>query len=164
MEKTYEYLQSVGSGKIGRVVMGKLKIGVDLLGGIEELVRRENIKTGIILSGVGALQKALFRNVKFMPADYKMEDKYRIFVEVKNPLEIISLTGWIATTDGGQTEIHAHFMASTVADDKIVCLGGHLIKGTITSIKDIITIGVIEGGKTRAAMDPQLNQIDIAFG
>ena len=127
MQGYLEYLQSSATGKIARVVLGKLKIGVDLLGGIEELARKEKIKTGIILSGVGALQKGVFRNVKFMPADYKLEDKHRIFVEIKNPLEIISLTGWIATTDGGELNIHAHFMASTVVDDKIMCLGGHLI-------------------------------------
>jgi hypothetical protein len=34
--------------------------------------------------------------------------------------------GWIATTTDDKTEIHAHFPASTVMNDEVVTLGGHL--------------------------------------
>ena len=73
MEEICKYLEGTGEGKIGRIIVGKLKIGVDLLEGIEELARRENITTGVILSGIGALEKGVFRNAKFVPPDYKME-------------------------------------------------------------------------------------------
>jgi predicted DNA-binding protein with PD1-like motif len=163
MVETYQNLQGIGKGKIVRIAMGKLKIGVDLLEGIEEITRRENIKTGIILSGIGALSKAVFRNAKVMPPDYKMEDKYRIYAEIKQPLELVSLSGWIATTREGETNVHGHFLTTTVRDDKVVSMGGHLVKGTITSIKIVVTIGVIEESNIVAAIDPNLNQIDIVF-
>lgn len=163
MEVTSQYLEGIGHGKLERIIMGKLKIGEDLLGGLEELARKENVRTGVILSGIGALQKAVFRNAKIMPADYKMEDKYRVYVEIQNPLELLSLSGWIATTDKGELNIHAHFSASTVIDDKVVCMGGHLTRGTITSIKDVVTIGVIENTDIRSALDPKVNQIDVDF-
>jgi predicted DNA-binding protein with PD1-like motif len=163
MQGNYEYLDGIGTGKISRIVMGKLKIGVDLLEGIEELARREQVKTGIILSGVGALQKGVFRNAKIMPPDYKMEDKYRLFVDIEKPLELVALSGWIATTREGERNIHAHLLTTAVIDDKIASLGGHLVKGTITSIKVVITIGVIEDTNIMAALDPNINQVDVAF-
>lgn len=163
MEETYEYLEGIGKGKIGRVIIGKLKISVDLLEGIEELARRGNITTGVILSGIGALKKGIFRNAKVMPPNYKMEDKYRLYVDIEKPIELVSLSGWIATTRDGELNIHAHYSATAVIDDKLVSLGGHLVKGTITSIKVVVVIGVIEEINIKAALDPRINQIDVDF-
>ncbi len=158
-----QHLEGIGKGEITRIAMGKLRIGVDLLEGIEELARKEQIRTGVILSGIGALQRAIFRNAKIMPPDYKMEDKYRVYIDINSPLELLSLNGWIATSPRGELNIHAHFSASTVVDDKVITLGGHLTKGTITSIKDVVVIGVIENTNIKAALDPQVNQVDVAF-
>ena len=101
MQEIYKYLEGTDEGKIGRIIVGKLKIGVDLLEGIEELAKRKSITTGVILSGIGALEKGIFRNAKVVPPDYKMEDKYRLYVDIEKPLELISLSGWIATTRDG---------------------------------------------------------------
>lgn len=40
MEETYQYLEGIGKGKIGQIIMGKLRIGIDLLEGIEELAKK----------------------------------------------------------------------------------------------------------------------------
>jgi len=156
-------LEGVGKGRIGRVVMGKLAMGVDLLEGLEELVKKEKIQTGVILSGIGALKKATFRNLKVLPPDLKVEKHHRLYLDLEQPMEIVSLTGWIATEEDGGTEIHAHFSASTVMNDQVVTLGGHLTPGTLTSIKVMIVIGVIEDTDIRAGIDPRLNQIDVKF-
>src|SRR3990172_10732418 len=110
MNESSSGLNGVGEGKMGRIVAGKLKVGTDLLEGIEELVKKENIKTGVILAGIGALASAKFRNAKSIPTDLKMSNDNRLFVDVNAPLELVSLTGWIATTKAGETNIHAHFM------------------------------------------------------
>ena len=156
-------LEGVGRGKMGRVVMGKLAMDVDLLEGIETLVKQERIQTGVILSGIGALKKATFRNLKVLPADLKVEKHHRLYLELEQPMEIISLTGWIATREDGELEIHAHFSASTVMEDKVVTLGGHLTPGAITSVKVVVVIGVVEDSDIRAGLDPRLNQIDVKF-
>jgi len=161
MENGYHCLEGIGKGRIDRVVMGKLKIGVDLLEGIKELVKKEKIRTGVILSGVGALKKAIFRNVKMMPADYKVDDRYRLYLQLEQPLELVSLPGWIATKEDGEIEVHAHFSASTVMGNEVVTLGGHLITGVITSIKVVVVIGVIEDTDIRADLDPKINQVDV---
>jgi predicted DNA-binding protein with PD1-like motif len=163
MDPKHSLLEGIGRGRIERVVMGKLKIGVDLLEGIKELAQKEGIRTGVILSGLGALKKAIFRNVKIMPPDYKVEDRHRLYLEIDQPLELVSLPGWIATNEDGALEIHAHFSASTVLRDKVSTLGGHLTPGTITSVKVVVVIGVIGDSNIRAALDPRLNQRDVDF-
>jgi predicted DNA-binding protein with PD1-like motif len=149
--------------RMDQIVVGKLRIGIDLLEGIQELARKEEIQTGVILSAVGALKKATFRNLKILPLDLKVENQHRLYLELEQPMEMVSLTGWIATREDGDTEVHAHFSASTVIEDKIVTLGGHLIPGTLTSVKVVIVIGIIEETNIKAGLDPRINQVDVKF-
>ena len=161
MSSTRDLLEGIGTGRIERVVVGKLAMDTDLLAGIQELVKRERIRTGLILSSVGALKKATFRNVKTMPPDLKVGREHRVYLELEQPMEIVSLTGWVASNENGETEVHAHFSASTVMEDKVITLGGHLTPGTITSIKVVVAIGVIEETNIKAAMDSRIDQIDL---
>jgi len=156
-----DLLEGIGRGRMNRIVIGKLGIDVDLLEGIRELVIREGVHTGVILSAIGALRKATFRNLKTLPPDLKVEKHHRFYLELEQPMEIVSLTGWIAKKEDGEIEVHAHFSASTVMEDKIVTLGGHLIPGTLTSVKVVIIIGVIEDSNIRTDLDPRINQIDV---
>lgn len=163
MGNVLSLLEGIGNGRIDRIVMGKLRMDIDLLQGIEELVKREGVRTGVILSGIGALKKATFRNLKVLPPDLKVEKHHRLYLELEQPMEIVSLTGWIATREDGEAEVHAHFSASTVVEDKVVTLGGHLIPGTLTSVKVVIVIGVIEESNIIAGLDPRINQMDVRF-
>ncbi|MBM4278578.1 MAG: DNA-binding protein [Deltaproteobacteria bacterium] len=163
MGSVRDLLEGVGRGRMARVVMGKLAMDIDLLEGIEELVKKERIRTGVILSGIGALKKATFRNLKILPLDLKVEKHHRLYLDLEQPMEIVSLTGWIATREDGEPEIHAHFSASTVMNDQVVTLGGHLTPGTLTSVKVVIAIGIIEDTNIRAGLDPRLKQIDVKF-
>ena len=161
MGNVLSLLEGIGNGRIDRIVMGKLRMDIDLLQGIEELVKREGVRTGVILSGIGALKKATFRNLKVLPPDLKVEKHHRLYLELEQPMEIVSLTGWIATREDGEAEVHAHFSASTFMEDKVVTLGGHLIPGTLTSVKVVIVIGVVEETNIKAGLDPRINQIDV---
>jgi predicted DNA-binding protein with PD1-like motif len=161
MPDTHDILEGIASGRMERIVIGKLAMDTDLLEGVEELAKRERIRTGLILSGVGALKKATFRNVKTMPPDLKVKKQHRAYLELNQQMEIVSLTGWIGTKENGETEVHAHFSASTVIEDKIVTLGGHLIHGAIASIKVVVAIGVIEETNIRAVLDSRIDQIDL---
>ena len=163
MGNALHLLEGIGKGRIDRIVMGKLRMNIDLLQGIEELVKTEGVRTGVILSGVGALEKAIFRNLKVLPPDFKIENHHRLYLVLEQPMEIVSLTGWIATGEEGGAEVHAHFSASTVMEDRVVTLGGNLVPGTLTSIKVVIAIGVVEETNIRAGLDPRINQIDVKF-
>jgi predicted DNA-binding protein with PD1-like motif len=161
MGNVLSLLEGIGRGQMNRIVMGKLGMDIDLLQGIEELVKREGVRTGVILSGIGALKKATFRNLKILPPDLKVEKHHRLYLELEQPMEIVSLTGWMATREDGEVEVHAHFSASTVVEDNVVTLGGHLISGIITSLKVVVVIGVIEETNIKAGLDPRINQIDV---
>jgi len=163
MDGAHSLLEGIGRGRMDRIVMGKLSMDIDLLEGIQELARKEEIQTGVILSAVGALKKATFRNLKILPLDLKVENQHRLYLELEQPMEIVSLTGWIATKEDGDIEVHAHFSTSTVIEDKIVTLGGHLIPGTLTSVKVVIVIGIIEETNIKAGLDPRINQVDVKF-
>ncbi len=163
MESGHRLLEGIGRGRIDRIVMGKLKMDVDLLEGIQELVKREGIRTGVILLGIGALKKATFRNLKVLPPDLKVERHHRLYLDLEQPMEIVSLTGWIATKEDGDLEVHAHFSASTVIGDRVVTLGGHLVPGVITSVKVVVVIGVVEDTDIQAGLDPRINQMDVKF-
>jgi predicted DNA-binding protein with PD1-like motif len=163
MEKSGLLTEGIGKGRLDRIVMGKLGMDIDLLEGIQELIKREGVRTGVILSAIGALRKATFRNLKILPPDLKVEKDHRLYLELEQPMEIVSLTGWMATKEDGEIEVHAHFSASTVMENKIVTLGGHLTPGTITSVKVVIVIGVIEDSNIKAGLDPRINQIDVKF-
>jgi predicted DNA-binding protein with PD1-like motif len=154
-------LEGVGRGQMNRIVMGKLGIDIDLLEGIKELAKKEKVQTGIILSAVGALKKAIFRNLRVLPSDLKIEKHHRLYFELEQPMEIVSLTGWMATKEDRDLEVHAHFSASTVIQDQIITLGGHLTPGIITSIKVVVVIGVIEESNIKVGLDPRINQTDV---
>jgi predicted DNA-binding protein with PD1-like motif len=138
-------LEGMSSGSFKRVIMARIPIGVDLLEAIHEMVKRENIQKGMILMGIGALSKATFRNLKVFPVEYPITDKERIYFEVEQPLELISLTGYIVPSLSGQPHVHAHFSASTVMGERIATYGGHLGRGAITHVKVAVAIGELEG-------------------
>jgi predicted DNA-binding protein with PD1-like motif len=161
MGNVLSLLEGIGRGRIDRIVMGKLGMDIDLLEGIKELAKREKVQTGIILSAVGALKKAIFRNLKILPPDLKVEKHHRLYFELEQPMEIVSLTGWMATNEDRDLEVHAHLSASTVIQDQVVTLGGHLTPGIITSVKVVVVIGVIEESNIKAGLDPRNNQVDI---
>jgi predicted DNA-binding protein with PD1-like motif len=163
MKNVSSLLEGTGRGRMNRIVMGKLKMDVDLLEGITELAKKERVQTGVILSAVGALKKAIFRNLKLLPPDLKIEKHHRLYLELEQPMEIVSLTGWIATRDDGEIEVHAHLSASTVAQDQVTTLGGHLTSGITTSVKVVVVIGVVEESNITAGLDPRTNQIDVRF-
>ncbi len=138
-------LEGVSSGNFRRIILARVAIGVDLLDAIYEIVRKERIPKGIILMGIGALKKAVFRNLRVFPREYPVAPKDRIYFQVEKPLELLSLSGYIVPRLNGEAYVHAHFSASTVVGESIATYGGHLDKGTITFIKGAIVIGELDG-------------------
>lgn len=138
-------LEGISSGSFKRIILARIPIGVDLLDAIYEAVKRENIQQGIILMGIGALKRAVFRNLKVFPKEYPVTPKDRVYFEIEKPVEILSLSGYIVPRLNGEPHVHAHFSASTVMGETIATYGGHLDKGTITFVKAAVAIGELEG-------------------
>ncbi len=104
--------------KTGRKILRGLPHDGDLLGEIEKLARRENIKTGSV-TVIGAVQKA---RVGY----YDQETHEYLETGVEEPMEISSCLGNISLKDG-EIFIHAHINLAA-RDGRVI--GGHLAPGT----------------------------------
>lgn len=157
-------IECIGSAPIQRVLQFRIKPGSDLLQAIAEGVQAEGVQAGVFVSGLGALRKAVFRNLRVFPEKFPVNPEDRLYLEVAAPMELVSLTGWIAPRADGGAEIHAHFAASTVRDDTVVTLGGHLTESTVCGIKVVVAILALGADQARAAMDPHSRSLDIFLG
>lgn len=157
-------LDGIGSGQLKRIIVAKIKINVDLLEAIEEIVKKEKIKRGIILGGVGALQKAIFRNMFEFPNTYPIRPENRIYLEVEKPMELVSLTGHISPKKDGTPYIHAHFSASMVEGKTVVTMGGHLIKGNITHVRIAVAIAELENIPMNTRLGKLLKSYEMHIG
>jgi predicted DNA-binding protein with PD1-like motif len=118
------------NGHISRVVVMRVKYQADLLRGIETLVKQQNIRNAVILSGAGSV-----RGYQIHQVSNRVFPSKNMFV--KNPTEpadLISMNGYIING-----KIHAHM---TLANpDK--AFGGHLEPDTRVFTFAIVTIGVL---------------------
>lgn len=137
-------LQGVGRGNLGPLVMARIPIGVDLLEAMEALVKKEGIQKALVLMGIGALKKAIFRNLKIFPESYPIAPRDRLYYEVEGPLEITSLTGYVVPKGDGSPLLHVHFSASTVREEKVVVYGGHLGPGAVTFVKVTVVLATLQ--------------------
>ena len=157
------HLESIGSQSVERLTQFRVKPGSDLLAAIQEAIEAEGIKAGVIVSGLGALKKAVFRNLRWFPETYPVTPQDRLYLELEQPMELVSLMGWIAPKKSGGAEIHAHFAASMVDGENIVTLGGHLTEGTVCGIKVAVAILVVPDDTVYAAEDGGSRSFDIFF-
>ncbi len=157
-------LSQIGRQAIQRLGQFRAKPEAPLLAAIEEAVRAEDVRSGVIISGLGALKKAVFRNLRHFPKQYPVTPDDRLYLEVSQPMELVSLTGWIAPREDGEPEIHAHFAASLVQDESVVTMGGHLTEETICGIKVVGAILVTAPEKVHAEMDPETRTLDLFLG
>jgi len=118
------------SGKAGRIIVARLMPESDLLLSLRRLTEDEDLKAGVILSGVGLLRKARLRNCKVLPEEYPITDLHRSFISFEKPLEILGLSGNVSDVEG-KPWVHAHITLSSVNDGKVSVIGGHLIEGCI---------------------------------
>lgn len=102
-------------GKIKGIYILRLDPGDLLLEGIQELVKKENIADGTVISGIGTLSECRMHWVT--TTGFPPVEKYET---LKEPLELMSIQGIIA--DGTP---HLHITVS----DTIKAIGGHLENG-----------------------------------
>ena len=105
--------------KPGKLFIGKLSHGADLLEELTKVCRNEKIHCGRF-EALGAVQKA---RIAFY--DQQIHE-YRFFV-LEQQLELTMLVGNISLKDGNPI-VHAHIM---LADETGKAYGGHLAPGTI---------------------------------
>lgn len=103
--------------KPGRIFIGRLAKGADLLPALTEVCGREGVTHGEVRA-IGALTRARV-------AYYVQPDRRYEVIDLPEPCEVVSLVGNISLKDG-RPFIHAHL---AVADKQGQMLGGHLVEG-----------------------------------
>jgi predicted DNA-binding protein with PD1-like motif len=103
----------------GRIFMGRVRRGGDLLGEITDICIKEMISLGRV-EAIGAVTRAC------IGVYHQQAREYRRNI-VNEPLEIVSFSGNVSTKDG-QPFVHAHVLFS---DIKGTAYGGHLVPGTV---------------------------------
>jgi uncharacterized protein len=117
-------------GKFERVIVWRFKFGVDLLAGIQKMVKEQKIKHAVILAGAGSV-----RNYQVHQVSNRDFPSKNVFVKDPTaPADLVSMNGYIING-----AVHAHV---TLADpDK--AFGGHLEPGTNVFTFAIVTVGVL---------------------
>jgi len=104
--------------KGGKEFIEKVEYGKDLLGFIEDLVKKRRVKAGI-LTAIGAVQEA---KIKY----YDQKGKRYRSLRIDEPMELLSCVGNVSTFEG-DTIIHCHVV---LGDKNGRAYGGHLDYGT----------------------------------
>ena len=106
------------------LIVVKLDDGEDLFESLDSLIRKHEIGSGLVLSGIGMLRNFVLGY--FDGKEYQKKD-------FKDPCELISLQGSISTK--GETVIHLH---SSLADENNNVVGGHLFQAEVCSLNEIV--------------------------
>jgi len=104
------------------IVIAKLNDGEDFFKSMEKIVKKCNIKSGIVLAGIGQLKNfelGYFDGKKYVKKTFK------------KPMELVSMQGSIAET------FHIH---CALADEKQNVYGGHLFNGVVGVVNEIVIL------------------------
>lgn len=132
-----------------RTFMVTFRRGDDIIETLRSFLRREGIETGLIMSGIGSLDICELHTIT--NTDLPPQERY---VSLKGPIEVGSLQGSVA---GG--EPHIHVVVHDVAQDKVYV--GHLEPGSRCCFRLELGLIALDGVKTKRAIDPETQLVDI---
>ena len=118
-------------GRIAEVISLRLDRGEDVLESIAAVAKEKDIHTGVVLSGIGTLERARLHHITH--TGYPSENA---FVEYEGPIELLSIDGLIA-----DHVPHLH----TCISIKEQTYMGHLEPGCRTLYLAEIAIARLEG-------------------
>lgn len=114
-----------------RVVIVRLKYQTDLLEGLQSLVKKNNIRNAVILSGIGSVRGYSVHAVN----NRTFPSKDTFVKDPEAPADLVGMNGYVV--DG---RVHAHV---TLANpDK--AFGGHLEPGTEVFAFAMVTLGILD--------------------
>jgi len=120
------------SGQFERIVVMRMKFKTDLLAGLQAMVKKEGIRNGVILAGVGSL-----RGYHVHQVHNRDFPTINIFTNRPDtPADLVGMNGYVVNG-----VVHAHMTLGT--GDKAIA--GHLEPGTEVFTYVIVTVGVMNG-------------------
>lgn len=120
------------TGHFDRIVVFRMKYKTDLLKCIQEEVKKDDIRNGVILAGIGSVRGYEVHQV----ANRTFPSHDAIEKNPTEPADIVSMNGYVING-----RVHAHI---TLATPKRV-IAGHLEPGTQVFTFAIVTVGIMNG-------------------
>jgi len=130
-----------GGGKVTEIISIRLDQGEDVLESIAAVARERDIQTGVVLSGIGTLDRARLHHIT--TTGYP---SVNAFPEYEGPIELLSIQGIIADHTP-----HLH----TCISIKEQTYMGHLEPGCRVLYLAEIVIGRMEGVRLRRVVNPE---------
>ena len=144
---------SAAEGRLGRVIVLRLKPGMDLLDGIQAACERYRIHNGVILSAIGSLGRVRYCDVEALQ-EKKCGYGYGRVLELDDTIELTGASGVVCSDAEGNINLHVHICMS---DKTGKAYGGHLVQGTTVLMTADIVLGEIEGVSMLREYDPYLD-------
>jgi len=116
------------------IIVLKLTNDEDVFQSIEDAVKKHEVRSGIIIMGIGMLKE--FELGYFDPGGYKT----KFF---STPYELVSMIGSIAYSKDDEKKFLPHIHCS-VADPNNQVFGGHLHKGRVNVVNEITMLRLDE--------------------
>jgi len=140
-------------GELGKVIIGRLLPGTDVIEGIEKICKNHNIKSAFVCVSIGSLQKATFM-IAMAKQGTKLGIAYTEPIEVPGPIEFLSGLGMVCEGEKeGELETHFH---ATFSNEKKEVYGGHLVKGKNPTLATIdLSIIEVKGIKLLRKFDEE---------
>lgn len=134
--------------KLGRIFALRLDKGDDILESVNALIQKENIKDGVVVSGIGTVDNCILHFVTHIDDASKM-----YFKEWKDTaLEVASIQGMIAD---GKPHLHA------VVSNEKESWGGHVEPGCRTLfLCEIVILEIKDFNLTRVPKTDDVNNPD----
>ncbi|MHB1416519.1 MAG: PCC domain-containing protein [Chloroflexota bacterium] len=152
-----------GTCTFGRVIAVRLAPGADILRSIEDVVKAEGVRAGVILSGVARVRReSVRRALSLLPGAFPAGDPRQSYLLGDEPLELISVCGNIAEHDG-EPVLNVHFLAA--ADRRGgAAIGGQLVEGCQVEETGEIVIAEVAGLAMVRRSEPGVRQAELFFG
>ncbi len=144
---------SSAEGKLGRVIVARLKPGTDLLEGIRQVCEKHQLHNGVVISGIGSLACVRYCDVEPLP-EKKCGYGYGGILELNETIELTGAGGVICSDAENNINLHIHL---SLSDRTGRAYGGHLVSGTKVLMTADIVLGEIEGIAMRREYDPGMD-------
>lgn len=140
-------------GKLGRVVVIRMKPGTDLLDGMLAACEKHQIHNGVIISAIGSLNGVYYCDVEALP-EKKCGYGYGRTLYLDGPIELTGANGVICSDADGSINMHVHM---NMSDKYGNAYGGHLVQGTKVLLTADIVLGEIEGVDMLRKLDEDMD-------
>ncbi|MGB7762838.1 MAG: PPC domain-containing DNA-binding protein [Bryobacteraceae bacterium] len=121
---------AVDAGRFERVLIFRFKYQADLLAGLEQMVKQNHVRNGVILAAAGSVTGFQVHQV----VNGTFPSKIMFEQMADGPADLISMNGYIMNG-----RLHPHITLATPQH----AFGGHLEPGTKVFTFAIVTVGVL---------------------